>query len=154
MNGTLWALLVFVGFGLMWTMRHTKAALLDAVFVRVAAFSFAGAGVIGASGWIGTALAWTVTTANDLGATLGAATLGTTAVWMVWLALSLMWVLTLLPAQVFTKEIPDWLAVAGLVLPGLAASIPGEIGELLRQVIEACGQLMVDVVAGVFGMST
>ena len=152
MNGTLWVLLVATGMALMWAMRHTNVALLDAVLVRASAFSFAGAGVIGATGWMGTATAWTVATANNVGADLGAASVGSTAVWIVWAAISGMWVLTLLPERWFKKSIPDWLAFAGLLLPGLAASVPGGLGAMLRQVITACGGLLVTAVSNAVGI--
>jgi hypothetical protein len=154
MTGTLWLLLVAAGVGLMWAMRYTQHAMLDAVLVRASAFSYAGAGVIGAGGWIGRMLAGLVDGVNSAAASLGVAALGTAAVWVVWAGLSLAWVLTLLPEQWFGRDIPDWLAISGVVLPALAASIPGPLGQGLHDVIEACGGLMIDGVGQAFGVSS
>lgn len=152
MTGTLWLLLVVTGVGLMWAMRYTRHALLDAVLVRASAFSFVGAGIVGAGGWIGALLAGLVGGVNQLGAALGMAAIGTAAVWIVWLAMTAMWVLTLLPERWFGRSIPDWLAFSGLVLPGLAAAIPGPLGQGLHTAVVACGNLMVHGVGQAFGL--
>ncbi len=152
MTGTLWLLLVACGVGLMWVMRYTRHPLIDAVLVRASAFSFAGAGIVGAGGWIGTVLTGLVKGLNSIGAQLGTAAIGSAAVWIVWAALSLMWVLTILPERWFGRGIPDWLAISGVVLPAMAASIPGEFGQVVSRVIEACGQLMIHAVGSAFGV--
>jgi hypothetical protein len=151
MAGTLWVLLVAMGFGWMWAMRWTRNPMLDAIFVRAAAFSFAGAGIVGANGWLGGALKWTVTQVNAISGAAGTAGLGTAAVWIVWAALSIMWVLTLVPERWFGKSIPDWLSVGGIVLPGLAMSIPGPLGAALTRVMTLAGGLMVGVVKYLVG---
>lgn len=148
MEATLWLILTVAGFGLLRAMAYVGHPLLDAVMVRAAAFSFAGAGTIGASGWLGDAAAAVVSWANSAGSQAGAAALGTGAVWVVWALLSIAWLLTLLPESWFGAEIPDSLSIAGLLLPALAASIPGTLGDLLRQVINGAGELMVSLVRG------
>jgi len=151
MTGTLWVLLVATGLGLMWAMRWTRSPMLDAALIRAAAFSYAGAGVIGAQGWIGQSLRWMVESVNRVGAQAGSAGVGTAAVWVVWAGLAIMWVLTLLPERWFSKPIPDWLAISGVMLPGMAASIPGPLGAGLSRVITAAGGLMVNLVSYAFG---
>lgn len=143
MRGTTWVVLVVTGVMCMWAMRYTQRALLDAVLIRASAAAYAGAGVVGASGWLGGLIAGVTGWVTATGQSLGAAALGSAAVWVVWLVLSLMWVATMLPERVFHRSIPDWLAFSGLVLPGLAASIPGPLGHGLHQVITTVGTAMV-----------
>jgi hypothetical protein len=152
MTGTLWLLLVACGVGLMWVMRYTRHPMIDAVLVRASAFSFAGAGIVGAGGWIGDLLGGLVGGLNTVGAQLGSAAIGSAAVWIVWAGLSLMWVLTILPERWFGRSIPDWLAISGVVLPGMAASIPGEFGQAMTRAITGCGQLMINLVGSAFGV--
>lgn len=147
MEATLWVLLVAVGFGLLKAIAYVHVNLMSAVMERLAAAAFVGAGVIGASGWIGDAIAWVVDSVNWVGASVGAAAVGSGAIWIVWLGLSLLWVLALLPDSWFGWHLPAWLSVTGVVLPALAASIPGQLGDLLRLVIEGIGQAMVTTVS-------
>jgi hypothetical protein len=147
MEATLWVLLVVVGFGLLRAIEHVHVNLMGAVMERVAAAAFVGAGVIGASGWIGSGIAWVVGAVNSLGSSLGAAAVGSGPIWIAWLALSVLWVLALLPDSWFGWHLPPWLSVTGLVLPALAASIPGQLGDLLRMVIDGIGRLMVTAVS-------
>lgn len=152
MTGTLWLLLVASGVGLMWVMRYTRHPMVDAVLVRASAFSFAGAGIVGAGGWIGDLLGGLVEGVNSLGGQLGIAAVGSAAVWIIWAGLSLMWILTLLPESWFGRSIPDWLAISGVVLPAMASSIPGAFGDAMSRVITACGELMIHVVGQAFGV--
>jgi hypothetical protein len=142
----MWLVLTVAGFGLLRAMDYVNRPLIAALLVRAAAFSFAGAGVIGASGWIGQVMASIVTWVNNAGENAGTAALGTGAVWVIWLLASVAWVLTILPESWFAAEIPDWLSVSGLVLPSLAAAIPGPAGEALRAVITGAGTLMIELV--------
>jgi hypothetical protein len=142
----LWLVLAVTGFGLMRATERVGHPLIAAMLVRASAFSFVGAGLIGASGWLGDLMASAVGAVNSAGAQAGAAALGTGAVWVVWLLASAAWVLTLLPESWFAGEIPDWLSMSGLVLPALAASIPGRLGDLLSAVITGAGNLMVELV--------
>jgi hypothetical protein len=148
MGATLWLVLTVAGFGLLRAMEYVAHPTLEAVIIRAAAFSFAGAGTIGAAGWLGDAVTSVVTWANDAGAEAGAAALGTGAVWVIWAVFSIAWVLTLLPDEWFGARIPDSLSVAGLVLPALAASIPGPLGDILREIISGAGNLMVSLARG------
>jgi hypothetical protein len=152
MGATLWLLLTVAGFGFLWAMEYVGHPLIDAVLVRAAAFSFAGAGTIGAAGWLGHAATALVQGVNQAGARAGAAAIGTGAVWVIWAVLSIAWVLTLLPETWFAARIPDSLSVAGLLLPALASSIPGPLGDLLRHVITGAGKLMVALVSQAVGV--
>lgn len=145
MGPTLWLVLTVAGFGLLRAMDHVMHPMLDAVMVRAAAFSFAGAGAIGASGWLGEFVTAAVSGVNQAGAKAGAAAIGTGAIWVLWAVLSIAWILTLLPETWFAARIPDSLSVAGLVLPALAASIPGPLGGILREAIHGAGNLMLSL---------
>lgn len=151
MNATLWVLLVVAGFGGLWCVDKAKGGLLKALLVRAAAFSFAGAGMIGASGWIGTAITKVIAAVNEAAAEAGMVALGTAAVWIAWLVLGLAWILTILPESWFGAEMPDWLSVTGLVLPALAVSIPGPIGNAIQGIIHGAGQLMISLIGGAVG---
>ena len=152
MGATLWLVLTVAGFGLLRAMDHVGHHLLEAVMVRAAAFSFAGAGTIGAAGWLGHVTESAVRQVNVVGADAGAAAIGTGAVWVIWAVLSIAWVLTILPESWFTAPIPDSLSIAGLVLPSLAASIPGPLGDLLREIITGAGRLMIGLVSQAVGL--
>jgi hypothetical protein len=151
-GATLWLVLTVAGFGLLRAMDHTTHAFLDAVLLRTAAFSFVGAGLVGASGWLGSAASSMVGWMNSAGAQAGAAALGTGAVWVIWAALTISWILTILPETWFAARIPDWLSISGLLLPSLAASIPGPLGELLRQATDSAGTLMIHLASAAVGL--
>lgn len=151
MTATLWVLLVVAGFGGLWCVDKAKGGLLKALLVRAAAFSFAGAGMLGASGWIGTAIDKIVTAVNEAAVEAGTIAIGTGAVWIAWLVLGLAWILTVLPESWFGAEMPDWLSVSGLVLPGLAAAIPGPVGNAIEGIIYGAGQLMISLLGGAVG---
>ena len=106
---------------------------------------------MGANGWLGNSLKWAVAQVNAISGAAGTAGLGTAAVWIAWAALSIMWVLTLVPERWFGKSIPDWLSVGGIVLPGLAASIPGPLGAALNQAMHVAGGLMIAFVKYLVG---
>jgi hypothetical protein len=137
----------------MWTMRYTRIAFLDALLIRASAFSFVGAGIVGADGWIGSIMTGLINGLNAVGAQLGAAVIGSAAIWIVWAGMSLAWVLTMLPETWFGRSIPDWLAISGIVLPPLAAAIPGQFGAVMNDIIGACGQLMISGVGSAFGVA-
>ena len=152
MEATIWLVLVVAGFALLRALDYVHHGWLAAAMLRLAALSFVGAGVIGARGWLGDFLAGTVHFVNDTAARFGAAALGTGAVWVLWMVLTVAWVLTLLPDRWFDAAIPDWLSISGIVLPGLATSIPGHAGEVLRQLIHTVGGAMVTFVRQAIGL--
>lgn len=152
MEATIWLVLVVAGFALLRALDYVHHEWLAAAMLRLAALSFVGAGVIGARGWIGGFITTTVDFVNTTAARFGAAAIGTGAVWVVWLVLSIAWVLTLLPDRWFDAVIPDWLSVSGVVLPALAASIPGHAGDALRGLINTVGGAMVTFVRQALGL--
>lgn len=152
MSATVWLVLVVIGFGLLrFVTPHTQHDLLKAVLARVAAMSFIGAGLIGGAGWLGGALHSVVGWVNTQGGSAMAATIGTGAMWILWAALSLVWVLTFLPDALFAKDMPDWLSVTGLVIPALAVSIPGGVGNFFQTINQALGGLMIHFASSVIG---
>lgn len=136
-----WILMTAVGLGCMWLMRfaHNK---VDFVLIRCAAAAFVGAGVIGATGWLGRlfteVLGWVTSTADAL----GSAALGNAVVWIIAAFVGIAWIGALLPNSWFDFEYPDWLVVCGFVLPSLLVAVPGQAGEGLRSVILGAGELM------------
>lgn len=151
MPATLWVLLTVAGFALLTVMSYIKQATLRAIAVRGAAFSFVGAGTIGAAGLIGALTANVIAWVNGVGTDLGRDALGTGALWIVWLFLSIAWLLTMLPESWFGRDIPDWLSVSGLFLPALCVSIPGPVGEFFRAVFDAIGEFMVTAARNLIG---
>jgi hypothetical protein len=143
MQATLWVLLSTLGFYLLWLMGDIKKPFLLAMAIRTSAFSFVGAGSIGAAGWFGTATAAVVAWANSVGAEFGAESFGSGAVWVVWLFASITWVLTILPESWFGRQIPDGLSVSGWFLPSLCVSIPGPVGDLFQNLFNLVGDVMV-----------
>lgn len=152
MEATIWLVLVVAGFGLLRGLDYVHHEWLAAAMLRLAALNFVGAGVIGARGWLGGFITGAVHWVNATGTSLGAAAIGTGAVWVLWLVLSVAWFLTLLPDRWFDAAIPDWLSVGGVFLPGLAASIPGHAGDLLRQLIHTLGGAMVTFARQALGL--
>src|SRR3954465_6411007 len=134
-EATIWLVLVVAGFALLRALDYVHHEWLAAAMLRLAPPGLVGAGVMGARGWLGDFLAGSVHFVNTTAARFGAAALGTGAVWVLWMLLTVAWVLTLLPDRWFNAVIPDWLSISGIVLPSLAASIPGHVGDLLRIVI-------------------
>lgn len=144
MSATVWLVLVTIGFGLLrYVTPHTGHDLLKAILARVAACAFIGAGLIGGAGWLGGALHTAVGWVNAQGGSAMAATIGTGAIWVIWAALSIVWVLSFLPDDWFAKDMPDWLSVSGLVLPALAVSIPGPMGSFFQTLNQTLGGLMI-----------
>jgi hypothetical protein len=142
-----WILMLAAGIGCMFAMRFTSNRV-DFVLRRVAACCFVGAGTIGAVGWLGSAMntvvGWTVTTTDSL----SAGALGTPVAWIAAAGLGFAWVGALVPDQWFHFRFPDWLSYSGLLLPALLASVPGNLGNVLNQIVTWCGTGMVDVIGG------
>src|SRR3954453_9126994 len=116
-EATIWLVLVVAGFALLRALDYVHHEWLAAAMLRLAALGFVGAGVIGAQGWVGDFLAGAVHFVNTTAARLGVAALGTGAVWVGWMVLTMGWILTPLPEPWFDAVIPDWLSISGIVLP-------------------------------------
>jgi hypothetical protein len=151
MSATVWLVLTATGFGLLRALPMVGHDLLKSVLVRVAAFAFIGAGVIGASGWIGSWFQAAVGWINTQGSAAMLAAIGTGAVWVLWLGLSIIWLLAVLPHGWFAFHMPDWLSVTGLALPALAASIPGPVGDFFQTVNKDIGNLMIHAASSAIG---
>lgn len=146
----LWTIMAAVGFGIMWARRKTSKQWVDAWGERLAALFFLGAGVIVAPGWPSGVVGWVAGLLNQVGGAINdsANQLGTVATVIVALGASVYWLLGLLPNSLFDEPIPDWLTVGGLVLPALAAGIPGPIGEAIRGIHQAISDTMVAATLG------
>jgi hypothetical protein len=144
-----WILMTAVGFGLMFAMRFTPDKV-DFVLVRLAGGAFIGAGLMGASGWIGAlidnTLGWLVRIIDQL----ARAAVGTTVAWIVAAGIAALWIGAMLPDRYFKYDPPDWLVIGGLVLPSLVAMIPGRAGQFFDTTITAAGQALITGVGGIF----
>lgn len=149
MGAVSWILMVAIGFAAMFTMRYTPD-WADFVLVRFAGFSFIGAGLIGASGWIGGlingTLGWLFRTINDL----TSSAFGTGVAWILAAAIAFLWIGGMLPDRFFSYDPPDWLVIAGIFVPALAAMIPGKAGTAANTVITMGGHTVTDWVGGIF----
>lgn len=149
MGPTTWFALVAFGFFLIrFVIPRVGNKTVKAISVRVAALSFLGAGLITASGWIGNIEDQGIRLANKQGADLTAAIVGAAVIWIIWLLLALMMLLTFLPESWFGGDIPDWLSISGVFLPSLMSYVPGSIGEFMRRLMEAGGGVLIDLVRG------
>lgn len=151
MQATLWLVLLALGLGLIFTMHRFPNATSRAVAIRVAASAFIGVGTLTVGGWSGEFVSWVYDTANSLGAAFGQQAFGTGAVWILWLAMSIAWSLTMLPESWFRGEIPDPLSISGVFLPALSAAIPGRLGDLFQAFFDWLGHLMVTGAAWLIG---
>lgn len=144
-----WILMTAVGFSLMFAMKFTPDKV-DFVLVRLAGGSFIGAGLMGASGWIGSlidaTLGWLVRTINHL----SQSAFGTGVAWMVAAGIAALWIGAMLPDKYFKYDPPDWLVIGGLVLPSLVAMVPGRAGSFFDTVITAAGQALNSGVGEIF----
>lgn len=144
-----WIAAVAFGFGAMLMMKFTPNKI-DWILIRVAALLFAGAGAMGATGWIGalfnTVLGW-FTHALDA---ISNGALGAPVMWILATGLGALWIGALLPQRLFSFHYPDWLIFAGFPLPVLLASVPGEAGQGMRTVVLTGGQMLVQFVGGWF----
>lgn len=148
MSAASWLAYVAIGGLALWLMRHTQHPTLDAVLVRLAAICAVGAGMVGAHGWVGTIIGTVVHALTSAAATVGAAAVGTSILWLVAAALGVAWIAAMVPTKWINYDPADWLIGAGLVLPALLVSVPGALGEGMRTVVLAGGHLATSVVTG------
>lgn len=119
-----WLVLAALGFGSLRAMPNIPYAMLKAILVRTAAFLFLAAGTISAGGLIGSTLQTLVHLTGQIGAGV---------IWVGWFMLALAWIVTILPEQIYTKPMPDWLSMSGLALPAFLGSVPGEVGTQITK---------------------
>jgi hypothetical protein len=149
MGAVSWILMVVFGFAAMFAMQFTPN-WADFILVRLAGFSFIGAGMIGASGWVG----------DIINGTLGALfraingvtsnAFGTGVAWILAAAIAFLWIGGMLPDRLFSYDPPDWLVIAGIIVPALVAMVPGKAGTAANTVITLGGQTVTSWVGGIF----
>lgn len=148
--GVSWILMLAVGGFFLWGTTRVKIRWADAVLVRLAAASFVGSGVIGATGvlgdWANAALGWVANFIDGFGVEF----LGATVVWIVVMGIGALWVCAMIPDKWFVYDAPDWLLYSGPVLPALLVAVPGPVGNGLTAVITGAGEGMVNLVASGF----
>lgn len=144
-----WILMTAFGFFVMWCMRFTPDKI-DFILVRIAGFSFVGAGLVGAAGWIGalidSTLGWAVRGIN----TLSHGAFGTGIAWILAAAVAAVWIGGMLPDNAFSYDPPDSLVIGGLLVPSLVAMVPGRAGEAMDTVITFGGHALNQGVGGLF----
>lgn len=144
-----WFLMTAFGFAAMFCMRYTPD-WADVILVRVAGFSFVGAGLIGAAGWVGALIngtfGWAFRTINDL----SSSAFGTGIAWILAAAIAGLWIGGMLPDKWFSFDPPDLLVITGLFIPSLVAMVPGKAGNAFDTVITAGGQALSGVVGSWF----
>lgn len=150
-ESTTWVVLTAAGFLFLYLMTLTSKALFDAILVRLAAFSFVGAGFIGASGWLGGFIDGLVTTTNSTGNEVARNAVGASIVWVAAAGLAIAWIVGILPESWFSGAIPDWLSMSGLILPAFMVSIPGPAGDFLTTVLRTCANLVTGPAQSLFG---
>lgn len=147
--GVSFGLMVAVGIALMWAQTRTVSGRVDAILVRLSGAAFAGAGVVGAAGWLGSAmssvLGWLISTINSISTNL----VGEGVAVLIVLGIGALWVGAMLPDKVFKHDPPDWLLYSGVVLPGLLGSVPGPLGHGLESIIHWAGAGMAGLVGQV-----
>lgn len=144
-----WFLMAAAGGALLYGMRWTPP-LVDFILVRMSAAAFVGAGLIGADGWLGSAvqglMRWILTQIDKIGSW----GLGGPIGWILCAALGALWVGAMLPTRLFKLQYTAGLAISGLVLPALLKSVPGSAGNGLRAAVEISGQALINAVGSVF----
>jgi hypothetical protein len=139
--------MALIGFGLMWAQRYTPG-WADFVLSRGAGLVFLGGGALGVSGtvggWIRDLFAWSFEQLNALSSWA----LGFGAAPVAAFAVCILWVLGMVPGKLFKWDPPDWLIYAGLLLPIVAAAVPGGTGEGFRELFASLGQQTNELVGG------
>ena len=139
-----------LGFGCLHLMKYT-GDMLDAVFVRLGALLFVAAGFVFADGLIGRLVRAGTVTVTSTGAQVARSVSVSTVIWMFWFGAGVLWLLCLLPEKWFGEPMPDWLSMAGLVLPVGLASVPGPAGAALTGLMRAGADLVSTPVRALFG---
>ncbi|MGL4745027.1 MAG: hypothetical protein ACRCYX_12515 [Dermatophilaceae bacterium] len=142
-----WFLLVVTGVGLL-TAQKFFPPRVDFALVRLAGGAFMGAGLIGANGWLGEAIDWAVQSMISLTDRVGVQALGEAVAWVLAAGVGLLWVGAMLPDRICRYDPPTWLIWSGLVAPALLTTVPGDLGEVLRQVTTWAGTATQDVIGG------
>lgn len=144
-----WFLMTAFGFAAMFTMRYTPD-WADFILVRVAGFSFIGAGLVGAAGWVGGlingTIGWLFRGINSL----SHSALGSGIAWILAAAITFLWIGGMLPDKLFSYDPPDALVISGLMVPALMAMVPGKAGNAAEAVLTMGGTALNNAVGGLF----
>jgi hypothetical protein len=138
------------GVGLLYLMQYT-GDFLDAVLVRAAAIMFLIAGFVGADGIIGAAMDKLFVETNSAGDEIARTAVGSAIMYLIWFFLGLFWLLCLLPERWFSKAIPDWLSVGGIILPAGVDTVPGPAGESVMGIMTSIAEFFATPMAKLFG---
>jgi hypothetical protein len=136
--------------GVLYLMQYT-GEFLDAIFVRLAAILFLAAGFVGGSGIIGDTMDSIFNQTNATGDQVAKTAVGSAVMYLFWFLLGLGWLLCLLPERWFSKQIPDWLSVGGLILPAGVATIPGPAGDAIMSLMQTITGVVATPMAKLFG---
>lgn len=144
-----WIAVLALGVGAMFLMKFTPD-WGDAILIRVAALLVAGAGAMGASGWIGEAITWCLDKITDLVNAISKGALGAPVMWLLALFVGVLWIGALVPHKAFKLDYFDGLVFSGFLLPSMLVSVPGEAGEGMRTVVLGASRWMVQFIWGWF----
>jgi len=144
-----WISALALGIGAMFLMKFTPD-WGDAILIRIAALLVAGAGTMGASGWIGDLFNQLLTWLIDFVNWASQGALGTPVMWILATFLGVLWLGALLPHRFFKLNYFDGLVFAGFPLPTLLISVPGKAGDAMRTVVLEASQWMTQWVGGLF----
>lgn len=140
-----WFVFCVLAVAAMMLRKQLPGRIAQEVMVRVAAFLWLAAGTVGLSGFIGNLIVDIVQSFMSLLDNLGSAAVGTGLGWLVALIVSGAWICGMLPDTWVRSKRQDWLIVAGLILPTVLSSIPGETGQMLREVMSTLGESIADM---------
>lgn len=142
-------LMIVFGFAAMFCMRYTPD-WADFILVRLAGFSFIAGGFMGVGGWVGGlingSIGWLFRTINDVSSSAVGSSIG----WLVAAAITFLWIGGMLPGKVFDYDPPDWLVIAGIIVPALVAKVPGKAGNAADMLLTMGGDAVSNMVGGLF----
>lgn len=150
MDTVTWVLLVAAGFGVMQLIPRVHAKL-EPWFERIGALLFTGAGVVGATGWVGDVVGWLSNVVPNFADMLGNRVVGTNIMWLIIAAVALLWLGAFLPRNIIAYDYPDWLVISGFFLPIMINRVPGWFGESLGSLIQFGGDAAVAAVSSLVG---
>lgn len=95
--------------------------------------------------WIGPVIGSVTQSVRSAGGMVSLIVLGGT------LVMVLMWIAAALPDRMVGYDPPDWLAYCGLIIPGLAASLPGSLGQGMSELMTSIGGVGVSMGQALLG---
>lgn len=149
MTNVSWILMAAFGFAAMFTMRYTPD-WADFILVRVAGFCFIAAGLVGVAGWVGDLINGTIGALFRAINDLSSSALGSGIGWIIAAGITYLWIGGMLPDRLFSYDPPDYLVIAGIIVPSLVAMVPGKAGRAADTVLTTGGNAVTDWVGGLF----